>query len=327
MPHVEDSGPGLVEAVLKLFEDKSVSRVLGFRRGTGPLRSRAALASDAAQAEGLIFDVTCGNNLARQARKTIRDTPGPARLGVVAKGCDGRALMQYMAEGQLKREDVVIIGVRCPGVLDPRKVADRLEGADPVKWRVTGDKFEVETGKQQVVLALDDVLSDSCLRCRYPAPPVYDLLIGEGNGERRRGEEDEYAEVAEFENLGPDERWEWFSAQSSKCIRCYACRNACPMCYCEECFVDQTSPQWFGKSTELPDTVMFHLVRALHNAGRCVDCGACERACPLGVKLGLLNQRLEKEVRERFGYVAGLDPEEKPALAAFSEDDRQEFIL
>ena len=73
--------------------------------------------------------------------------------------------------------------------------------------------------------------------------------------------------------------------------------------------------------------MIFHIVRVLHTAGRCVDCGACERACPLGINLGLLNKKVEREIQERFGYTSGLDPDETPAMAAFEEEDKEEFIL
>jgi ferredoxin len=91
--------------------------------------------------------------------------------------------------------------------------------------------------------------------------------------------------------------------------------------------VDQNDPQWIGKTPEITDTMIFHVIRNLHVAGRCVECGACERACPMGLDLLLLNRKAAREVEERFGYVTGLDPDEKPAMADFREDEKQDFIM
>lgn len=286
----------LREAARELLLEKKVDFVLGYERGPG-LRAAPVFIRDAKDADRLIFDATCSVNLATHLRRALRAAPGGTRAAVVAKGCDGRAVVQHIAEGQFKREDVVVIGVGCHGVVDATKARGRLDRA---------------------------ALSDSCLRCRYPNPPVCDRFAGEP---APGSESDGFEAVARFEKLSAAERWASFEHEFAKCIRCYACRNACPMCYCDECFVDQTDPQWFGKSAEGPDLALFHVVRALHTAGRCVDCGACERACPLGVRLGLLTKRIEKEVLGRFGYTSGLDPEAKPALATHAEEDRQEFIL
>ncbi|MBM3314665.1 4Fe-4S ferredoxin, partial [candidate division WOR-3 bacterium] len=267
----------LRETARRLLREKAVGAVVGYARGSVKWRARPHIARSETEADRLVIDQTCGVNLAPYTVQVLRRSPG-TKVAVVAKGCDGRALLQYVAEGQLRRDDVVIIGVACEGVLHR------------------------------------EVQAESCRRCRHHLTPAHDLFVGE-DAARANGAGDEFTAVAELERRAPAERWQWFEREVAKCNRCYACRSSCPMCYCEECFVDRSSPQWFGKSAGLTDTMLFHVVRALHVAGRCVDCGACERACPRGVKLSLLSKRLEREVRERFGYTAGLDPDAKPALA------------
>ena len=63
--------------------------------------------------------------------------------------------------------------------------------------------------------------------------------------------------------------------------------------------------------------MMFHLIHALHLAGRCTECGECERACPMGIPLGLLKKKINKEMLDLFGYTAGIDPADKPPLFTF----------
>jgi len=306
----------LREVARTLLKEKRADLVIGYERGSSKRRARPMVIWDERDVDRVIYDQTCGLSLVPFLRKTLRTARPGSKVAVVAKGCDGRALVQQIAEKQLKRDQVVIVGVGCSGMMDNRQGCQERQ-ADEEKRRDSSaaPQNDMKSGGR---------LSDSCRRCRYPNPPVYDVFVGEPV---EAGTGDEFAEVAEFEKLAAEDRWAWFERELAKCIRCYACRNACPMCYCEECFVDQSKPLWLGKSAERPDTTLFHLVRALHTAGRCVDCGACERACPLGVRLGLLNKRLEREVRECFGYTAGLSMEATPAMATYSEEDKQEFML
>ena len=91
--------------------------------------------------------------------------------------------------------------------------------------------------------------------------------------------------------------------------------------------VDQLSPQWVRRSTNLSENTAWNIMRAYHLAGRCIGCGECERVCPMGIPLTELNKKLQKDVKEMFSYTAGLSLDKKPLLAIFSPEDPEEFLL
>lgn len=310
-----------------LFQDKKVDLVIGWGQGTLPMTATPIFIHREEDVDKLIFDETCRNNLAYYLTKDRRDILKTYPVvGIVVKGCDARSLALYLSENQIKREHVVIIGVPCAGVIEPRKLREQTAGKHVNDWRRDGDTFFIRTKDSDIESARGDMLSDSCLDCRYPDALVHDIFIGVP----RSGKEDEgdpFPEVTAFENLSSEERWKHITEEFSRCIRCYACRNVCPSCYCQECVVDWNDPQWFGKTPELTDTLLFHLIRQMHIAGRCVDCGACIRACPMDIDLRLLNRKVEKELFTRFGSIAGLDPDKKGALADFKENETQDFIM
>ncbi|NIO18560.1 4Fe-4S ferredoxin, partial [bacterium] len=48
------------------------------------------------------------------------------KVGIVAKGCDIRSIVGLIKEKQTKREDVFIIGVPCPGIIDRKRIENIL---------------------------------------------------------------------------------------------------------------------------------------------------------------------------------------------------------
>ncbi|MFC1461285.1 4Fe-4S dicluster domain-containing protein [Verrucomicrobiota bacterium] len=145
-------------------------------------------------------------------------------------------------------------------------------------------------------------------------------------GEQKEPAADDYEKIKEFEAKSPDERWQYFLGEISKCIRCYACRQACPNCYCKSCFADQTKPRWIGPSDEISDIMTYHTGRIFHQAGRCVECDACVRACPMGIDLRIFTRKLGKDVKELFEYVPGMTEDELLPLCTFKQDDSEDFI-
>jgi formate dehydrogenase subunit beta len=316
----------LRKEIKRLFAEEKVDIMIGWGKGSMALSSTPVFVHKAEDAECLIFDETCQNNLAvylsKDKWKMVKDGK---KVGIIVKGCDARSLVLYAVEKQIDRKNLVIIGVPCKGVIDRKKILKKTNGREVLEYDIQGDHILIKGRDFELSIAKQDVLSDSCLTCAYPDAPVHDLFIGEPRKDVKP--EDEFKKVNDFEKLSLDERWEKIQEEYSRCIRCYACRNVCPSCYCNECFVDQNDPQWIGKSPELTDTLIFHLIRNLHVAGRCVDCGACARACPMDIDLLVLNKKIAKEISERFHYTAGLDIHEKPVLASFCENEKQDFIM
>jgi len=134
------------------------------------------------------------------------------------------------------------------------------------------------------------------------------------------------AELDRIDGLTPAERWAFWSAELQRCVKCYACRAACPLCYCARCITDVNQPQWIPVSSDPLGNLEWNIVRAMHLAGRCVDCGSCADACPEGIRIDLLNRVLAREALQQFGAEPGFSLRKEYALATFKPDDKEEFI-
>ncbi len=206
--------------------------------------------------------------------------------GVVLKGCDGRALVTLLAEKRLRRDGLHAITVACDGVKVDGKTAPK------------------------------------CADCATSLSPVADEVIGE----KKTLKPAEYKQLDYIEKMKPEERWQFFAQQFERCARCYSCRQVCPMCYCETCIAEQVGPAWIDASAKLSANTMWQLSRAYHLAGRCADCGECERACPERLPLRLLNAAMQKAVVELFNVVPGTEPDVQPPLSVLAQNDPDSLL-
>ena len=129
-----------------------------------------------------------------------------------------------------------------------------------------------------------------------------------------------------IEKMPASERWNFWIEELTPCFKCYACRAACPMCYCHRCTVDFNQPQWIPVPSHELGNLEWHIMRAIHLAGRCVDCDACYNACPLAIPLNLLTKRMLIDAKEHFG---GYQPSIKAdhLMSTYKPDDKENFIL
>lgn len=306
------------EIAKKLLEEKKVDLVVGFAQGSLPLRSTPYFARTPEQADNLIWGATCENNLANFVRKRSE------KVAVIAKGCDTRSIVALIKEGQINRENLTIIGIPCEGMVDRKQICEAVGDQEILEATDNGAELVVKGKGFEQTLAKADVMFGSCKTCQYNNPVIFDELVGE----QVEAKEANYADIEAFEAMSQAERNAFIAKEMEKCIRCYACRQACPMCYCTECFVDCGAPVWIGKgASRADDNALFQTVRVMHLAGRCVDCGACERACPVGINLSLLNRKMVKDVKELFGAEAGVNLEDPPALNTHEFDDNEDFML
>lgn len=289
----------------RLLESGQVDMVMAWEKGDQEYQTIPFIARTVDEASRIVCDDYSIHNL---ANSLIRYRDGKEKIAIVVKGCDSRGLVRLLEDNQIKRERLYIIGVACTGVKDPLQAMKLNSG--------------FERKKDQ-----DEGLASKCMYCIQPNPVIYDELIGE---EQPLPEmQDRFARIEEIEKMSPDERYKFFEDMLSACIRCYACRQVCVACNCRTCIFDETRPQWVGRETSISDNMMYHLVRASHMAGRCIECGECERVCPVNIPLMLINRKLIKDINEFFGpYEAGMEYVEgsKPPLSVYRENDPDDFL-
>ncbi|MDO4573049.1 MAG: 4Fe-4S dicluster domain-containing protein [Clostridia bacterium] len=204
------------------------------------------------------------------------------------------------------------------------RIAVCVRGCDAraVQRLITDGQFPRERA-YLIGLPCDGVQMDVCHSCAHRNPPIFDELAGEPVPERADGR---FEAVEALEKLDDAARNAFWTAKFDACIRCYACRNACPACNCRECYADQYRTGWQGKQFNLAENRNYGLTRAFHVGDRCIECGQCELVCPMRLPLMLQTRKILKDINALFGaYECGLPDDRPNILGSFDLDDADDF--
>ena len=326
------------ERAAALIDNGAVSYIIGWRGTRFPEKTAVFFVRETEDAEKLVWNEYAGPLTA----KYLTDDRWPdKKVGVFARGCDSKAINRLMRDNQLDREKLYIIGIPCEG-----KAADRCLSCsrkDPVVydeslWAPPGAEGAEATGAAVVAGAIDSVKAAEAEAAEVKAPKVAGAIdsvtaaavagaaeaTGAASKAPTRGR---FFRVEEVEKLDIDARSLYWDEVYARCIRCYACRNACPVCTCRECYVDMHRTGFQGKRHDTAENRVFGLTRAFHVGDRCIECGECERACPMDLPILGQTQKIISTIESLAGsYESGLDADDENFMGKFDKDDKDAFM-
>jgi formate dehydrogenase subunit beta len=125
-------------------------------------------------------------------------------------------------------------------------------------------------------------------------------------------------DFSQLKQSNPEDRLSYWVRQFNQCIKCFGCRDACPICYCNDCYLEADNGIVAGG--EVPPNILFPLTRIAHVMDSCVNCGQCQDACPMEIPISLFTFMLNKEISEVFDYNPGEDIESIPPLRSPATD-------
>jgi coenzyme F420-reducing hydrogenase delta subunit len=216
----------------------------------------------------------------------------------------------------LKRKEIKALG----------RPAIVVKGCDERALVVLEKESQLERKDVHVIgMACQGLGEPKCEACEVHLPRFADEVIGELDKHAPQTAE-RWKALESLMALPAAQRMSYWATEFERCVKCYACRQVCPMCYCERCLVDKNRPTVIEPSATDKGNFAWHILRAFHLAGRCIGCDECTRACPAGIDLRLLNLSLAKAAEEHFAYRAGMDPKAESLIGAYSLQDKENFI-
>ncbi|MDR1776935.1 MAG: hydrogenase iron-sulfur subunit [Desulfovibrio sp.] len=292
--------------------------VIGWQKGYDDIHTTPLFMKSAEEVDKLVWGplnvVNTANYLSQFKGK---------KVGIVVKGCDSRSVVELLQENLISREAVTIFAMPCEGTLDVARVNEKLGRYTIVNAADSdGAGLLVTVDGKKHSLAMEELAQGKCRCCTHPSAVLTDVLVGDAP--QAPAAAPTPPELALLDSMGLEERRGFWRGQMERCLRCYACRNACPMCVCRDhCVSDARDPHWMTQEADVVQKLFFQTIHALHLAGRCTGCGECQRACPVGIPILALRQQTARAVEELFGgYKPGFDPAAVPPLLGYEVEEQ-----
>jgi len=267
------------------------------------------------------------------------------KIGLIARPCDTRAIIELAKMKQINLDNIFIIAIEDRGMAPKAgKEIKKIKDIDisKIEKEKIGDKgLIVKIGGK--TKELDITIAENCLRCVRKRPVLADLSISDlgipidsdeiilkvysdkGNqileksgvktkplsGDAHSKKYNEIIEQAKARRQKDLEDWskvpeEEKIARLQKCTMCGMCIRGCPVCYCVDCIIQKK------RKDKIINKETYQLTRIAHVADRCIECGNCDNNCPQDLPLSLYFQSLNEAFKEKFKYTSGESIDDVP---------------
>ncbi|MDF2954904.1 MAG: Coenzyme F420-reducing hydrogenase [Candidatus Alkanophagales archaeon MCA70_species_2] len=262
------------------------------------------------------------------AKKMFEDEFGVDPEDVVREDIDDGKLIITLNDGSTREKDLKELEERGYG---RRENCRRCEVSIPRMADLACGKWGVPEGRKATFVEVCSEKGGEFLKKAVEAGVIrVETASKEAIEEREKKERDalerskEWQEryFGEMEGMSLEERRRYWFNYFDRCIKCFGCRDACPICYCKECYLEA----WRGfiHGGKIPPEKTFPLIRLAHVADSCVNCGQCQDVCPAEIPLSRLYQAINKELQQTFEYLPGMNVEERPPLTVITEKELSE---
>ena len=220
------------ERATELLTSGEVARVIGWKKGEFFFDPSPATFESVEELNDFVYNCFCGANLSKYL---IAQCKKEGKTAIFLKPCDTYSFNQLVKEHRVVRENIYVIAVECLGKVDIQKIkAQGVTGIVEATEDATSVTVKTIYG-EEVTLDKAQVALEKCLVCKKTHQVRDEEIILH---ERQMPTQDRFATVEKLEAMTEDERFAFWRAELSKCIRCNACRNVCPACSCLKCVFD-----------------------------------------------------------------------------------------
>jgi len=212
----------------KLLSENQVDVIIGYSQGTIPLSSTPIIIRKEEQVDKLVWNNLCYINIARYLAPLMPqlcDNEGnPLKIGIVAKGCVGRAVNLLAAEKQIDLENVKMIGIICNGNVNRSKIDIEIGEKEILDVSIAGDDIIVKGKDWEKKFPYSEYINELCKVCQVKSPSATEATCL-GECQEVESIHDEFADINDFESKSAQEKWDYIKNSLEVCTLCYIGEN------------------------------------------------------------------------------------------------------
>jgi formate dehydrogenase (coenzyme F420) beta subunit len=344
-----------VESLLKIMlERQVVEKVLGARIDKDITQVKPEAIDNPENIKDMNFTSYVAFNFAKMdsASKFVHKTMGGglnSKVGLFARPCDVRALVELHKRRQVNLDNLVVIGVEEYGQIDQKNLkkfftANSIDPASIQGVAMLADKISLNINGEAQEFPFDENIGicHNCTNCRnkmiynadIKASFLTDTIILTPQTQKGLDVMDAAKEMLDYAETSFDsksilkpledkgrakqlEEIEAFRAMSpaekmaalGACTACGICIRSCPVCFCVDCALMDK------RKAKKIDQFTYQLSRIAHVADTCVQCGKCDSNCPKNLPLNVYFNDIAINMEKKYGYVTGRSIKDIPPRA------------